>query len=508
MKKIIVKIPRNLNVPELFLDMELSKTRKKNLINKVYRLISRLVMTHQNSNSFENGFIRICSSEIKNMLHHDYTLIQNLLIRTGIINVLKGHKEGGECKRYGLNHVYQISDYEFKTITVRSKLKVKQENLLDKYFTENLQIFNEQKILENIVTEIGLRSLGTNNQRKVFKNKLGIWLQNINDIKESTYWYNKSTTNSRYNSTITNLPRIFKYHLKYDNQDLVQIDIKSSQIYILATILNKDFFKSNKKISIGRFKENLSENIDLVSAYMFSPLMLGQFSKGLKFFQFIELIKKPLVDTLIDNVMFQNFHNAPFNKDFYSHLYFMENGIEPSPEQRSRIKNDIMYVLFQDKRGHRKLVEGVRILRKYYPYVNKSIEYILGKIGKRDFALLLQRIESYLVLDCIVPRFHERYPEAPIFTIHDSVITTMPFVEGLREIMHNTLFETTGIEPGLSVEELRPQQKVPEHFIEELIESIEESSRTRQFRAYERTILDRNIRYADEFISNLNNRQY
>ena len=74
-------------------------------------------------------------------------------------------------------------------------------------------------------------------------------------------------------------------------------------------------------------------------------------------------------------------------------------------------------------------------------------------------------------------------PDAPIFTIHDSVITTKPYVEGLRKVMHNTLFETTGIEPGLSVEELIPEQNVPGHTIEELIQSIEKSSRTQTFQS-------------------------
>ena len=139
MKKINVKIPKNLDVPELLSGENLTPTRRKNLTYKIFRLVSRLVITHRNHQNFQGGYIRICTSEFKKILGHDYTYVRNLLIRKKVIEKIMYYILGKKCNRYSLSIKYQISEYEFKTIRVRTNQETEKTYLLDKYFNGKLQ---------------------------------------------------------------------------------------------------------------------------------------------------------------------------------------------------------------------------------------------------------------------------------------------------------------------------------------------------------------------------------
>jgi hypothetical protein len=143
----------------------------------------------------------------------------------------------------------------------------------------------------------------------------------------------------------------------------------------------------------------------------------------------------------------------------------------------------------------------VRLINKYYPFVNKTIEYLIDTIGGRDFAILLQRVESHLVIDQIVPRFHKECPNAPIFTIHDSIITDEKHSLILEKVMRETLLMETQIEPGLKVEKLMPRP-LREKDLEVIYEKIKRKSTKGKFKKIEWSLLGRNIKHAEAFISN------
>jgi hypothetical protein len=56
------------------------------------------------------------------------------------------------------------------------------------------------------------------------------------------------------------------------------------------------------------------------------------------------------------------------------------------------------------------------------------------------------------VIDIIASEFHDKHPEAPLFTIHDSILTTKEFSNGVHRLMNDRLRELTSIKPGLSIE--------------------------------------------------------
>lgn len=492
-----VLVPTNLNVPELIEELNLSNRRQKYVKEKIYHLISRVVATHKNIKKFDkNGYTGLCSKELNKILNRDYKLILNLLKGKNVIELDINYLKGVRCNKIKLNDQYQKTDKVIKTIKREQKTIPYKPQLLDSYFNDKLEIKKGYKNHIKYIYDMVHKDLVNDNQLLVLKNKIGIWLLTINDVETNQYWYTKSTTNWRYNSSLTNIPKIFKKNMTYDKQSLVQVDLKCSQVYLLSSILNHHFFTSNNELSFYQIMSTLLSDkiIKDVISYLFSPIMFAHFEKR-------EYLGKDEI-LIRDHHEFQKFRDAPFQDDFYSHLFEMEHGVLPSDSERKSIKKDIMYVLFQNNRKHRELVEGVRLLNKFYPYVNQFILKIMDRIGKRNFSLLLQRVESYLILDCVVPEFNRRCPKAPIFTIHDCVITTERHKLELTKVMFEVLCEKTGIKPGLSIEKLNSSDIVDDDFIEEMKGDIYKKSTKSRFKKMSWSILDKHIETTNEFLKN------
>jgi len=81
---------------------------------------------------------------------------------------------------------------------------------------------------------------------------------------------------------------------------------------------------------------------------------------------------------------------------------------------------------------------------------------VFAKIKSKDKTLLprlLQSIESHLMINVIAKRIAEEYPNAPIYTIHDSITTTEEYVDAVEQIMKEELSKAIGHPPEIAKEE-------------------------------------------------------
>ena len=92
-----------------------------------------------------------------------------------------------------------------------------------------------------------------------------------------------------------------------------------------------------------------------------------------------------------------------------------------------------------------------RVFRDRFPTVYKIFSCI-KKGDKTDLPKLLQRIESYIVLDRICLRIAQERPYLPIFTLHDSVITTVGNEGYVEAIMREELTLCIGYTPQFKIE--------------------------------------------------------
>ena len=149
------------------------------------------------------------------------------------------------------------------------------------------------------------------------------------------------------------------------------------------------------------------------------------------------------------------YQESPFGQDFYTHVirsYHQGNGerkVEIDPYLRQKLKDSIMYVLFDRNYNHRNHNPYIGMFRSVFPGVNKWIEQVHRIIGPERFSYLLQRTESYLLLNVVCREFHDLYPAAPVFTIHDAVLTDEEHHRELIRLILGRLKEITGIDVGV-----------------------------------------------------------
>ena len=134
------------------------------------------------------------------------------------------------------------------------------------------------------------------------------------------------------------------------------------------------------------------------------------------------------------------------------------------PINRKEAKILMFYLLFSSNQGQHddviinqmksifsselfpKVAELFKLIKHKYKNVNN------GKQHNR-LACLLQSIESEIILyRCCKRIWKESSRQIPVFTIHDSIATTIEHVEYVKKVMEEELFKAIGVLPTLSIE--------------------------------------------------------
>lgn len=111
---------------------------------------------------------------------------------------------------------------------------------------------------------------------------------------------------------------------------------------------------------------------------------------------------------------------------------------------RQWVKTEMFEVLFGSNRLQSRMKD---IFGEMFPGVAEVI--LVHK--RKDYAFLprlLQNIEANFIINGVCRRLMVEMPDAPVFTIHDSVLTTRPFVEPIRQILVEE-FARLGLTPTL-----------------------------------------------------------
>ena len=66
--------------------------------------------------------------------------------------------------------------------------------------------------------------------------------------------------------------------------------------------------------------------------------------------------------------------------------------------------------------------------------------------------MLLQRIEATAMFSKVCIALQKQLPEAPIFTIHDCLVTTVDHVDAVKEIMQKAISDFIGFKASVSEE--------------------------------------------------------
>lgn len=304
-------------------------------------------------------------------------------------------------------------------------------NRIDRVYKENQKAANK-KAKGYLGQAKYLRRLSIDRQFKDYLDSLtdltvsqyNSFLTSATRIKNGDISYNVDTTSYRFHSNITNISKCLRPFLRIDGRPLVNIDLKNSQPYISTIILT-------------------------------DPARVSR------------LVKDPAFAMLLQTLKVSRNHDVTKYIDLcisgkiYEYL-MTEFGKEGLIQTRSETKVQLLRILFANNRQpmDKTNKKARQIFIKLFPSVHKIFSKVRGsKSGDTDksyrrFAILLQRIESFLMLDRVLKRILKEYPNMVAVTIHDSILTDLRpgNVDTIRTIITEEFTHFVGLSPQVSID--------------------------------------------------------
>jgi hypothetical protein len=239
----------------------------------------------------------------------------------------------------------------------------------------------------------------------------------LSRIESGEIYIKVNTTNYRLDSNFTNLPKELLPHITINGNHLIEMDISNSQPFFSSCL-----FEPTKEIE------------DVIRNY------LGE--------SFIIFIKSLNLSNYEDVILYRSLVQTG---KFYEHMMnkFKENNIPYT--DRSDVKEQLFVVLFGKPTAYR-YNPAAKLFKEEFPNVQILFDHIKKK-NKNRLAILLQRIESYVMLEKVAVTIAKELPDLPFLTRHDSILPIKLFVAGsgntekIRIILVNTIKEVTGMIP-------------------------------------------------------------
>jgi hypothetical protein len=306
-----VLVPKSVDVNQLLSKIDLSRTRKNNIKNKIYYFLSKIVLTNQNYKLYEkcDWYRKVPSKQMNLIFRRDYKIIFDLLKNTEdpIIQSSASYSPTNYCLGYRLTSKYNTGEVVYKTLQKKFEKVIMDdetpqgfENILNQFDKHSLtfdnSVYSYTKSTMNLMSD----KMKNENEKTLVYNKIGRWLDSINKIENNEIWRNVSLNNKRLNSNITSLNKNLRPFLICNNKQLVSIDINASQPYILASILNINFFDNTNN---NEYKLNT----------IYKDININNQKDGLSSFMFARFLNE-------NKDYINDFQNSPFEKDFYSYI--------------------------------------------------------------------------------------------------------------------------------------------------------------------------------------------
>lgn len=472
-----IKIPSNIDYDQLFSKIEGKEIYKKELIDAIYVVLSFLYPSKDYIKAtigFE-GFKSINNDEINKIIRNRFGKVKRLLMDvnshpSGAILMEKpNYQPGIKSMGYKLNDELfsnpgerrvvlgsnaekRLLKFEQEGIKKYEDFKLSYKFLLDRY-ESNITIDSEAMdyvsnlkslLLEKVDKFDGNKDEMTsriNDNIKDMKSK-------IRSIQKKKFRPSVSNSNHRLISVITNLNKELRYYLRINGNRLVEVDMKSSQPYVLGSILTDRFFSGDTSIdySLNRIYPQLHNQLKYISSNPTS----GVTSKIEKSIYNKEGFPMYFMSGGLDNCSeIQSYRNLPFKEGFYSHF---NSSYLNGYYETQKVKDDIMLVLNLKELEKRKHIELIQQFKIHFPNINSFIESVNSlNVFKAAVAKLLQRSESYLFLLVGCKAVNEQLIDVPFLTIHDSILVEEKYSKVITPILTDSLNSFTGIEPGICI---------------------------------------------------------
>ena len=258
----------------------------------------------------------------------------------------------------------------------------------------------------------------------------------IQKFVNQDFYYSVDENIGRFHSNIANIKKELRAFIRYDGQKLVNVDIKNSQPLFSTLLLTRAFYNSHSKpINIYHIPSVL-------------PLLSTPHHK--------------LLSTISHYIMIVESSETLYSKGFGKYIFLVNSGefyrkissvIAPGkPYNKAEMKTMMFMVFFSSNRfigqpeAHFK-----RLFRANFPEVYEVFKMV-KKGSHASLSHILQRIESNIIVERAARRISEESPNLPIFTVHDSIATTVGNEKYISDVIKEEVFKYTGLKAQIGIE--------------------------------------------------------
>jgi len=453
-------------------DNEKLKTEGANLFYDKDRLLYvisliSIIPAHNKNNIFEDDYVPINSTLIRDKILKDYKNYLDYLVDTGIIECdnqfIKNEKSFG----YRFTETY--ADSPLKIIPYKGHINKESEPIPQKLINDSgaeienpllsypyLKYWYEQKEL-NVDIDRALK-FATDYTEKKIKDGYYTWKKRKSDKRTRihpktqkrsiqfnlyslfTYNYNaKIDTNvHRLHSVITNMESIYRNFITFRGHRLVNIDIKNSQPYLASILFNPQFWdNASTQFNYTHLPANIQT---LINNTRIDNIPLCRFLRS-------------HLNSISDKQEINSYINTASEGLFYEYMIGLIKDKLGEEIDRKNVKTMMFEVFFSQNKY---LNQPMFKHKKMFSEIHPNIYEIFSLIKSNDhatLACLLQSIESEIILHrCCKRIWEEGNQQIPIFTIHDSIVTTTENKDLVENIMREELTNTIGVSPKLDVD--------------------------------------------------------
>ena len=450
--------------------------------DKIYHLLGLLssIPARNKDLIVEDGFIPL-DSTLLNSYMTDYNSYLKYLRNTGIIEWKdEGEYSEGKSRRYRWTSQYVSSRFirvempKFsqknetqKVITLEQFPSLKPE--LKQYLIDYpylLHWYKENKLRINInsaenfalairdyKTSHGVTSWDWNKDKDKYKNPHNQYvaiLENMHSLAlNNDYKVQIDNNVHRLHSVLTNMQKEFRNFLTYDSKQLVSIDIKNSQPYLSCILFKPEFWggDSSSYLTLNHLPQNIIDSIRFTppkeSAVSITTALSIFFRKlvGNEFDSYKSIVSSGKMYETIMRWLQDEKNEAISREDAKTTMFKLF--FSPNRENKEDSNHWLMTYY---KAKFPSVAALFKIIKKHYQGLNEVKQH--GRL-----ACLLQSIESEIILHrCCKRIWEEKNHQVPVFTIHDSIATTVEHKDYVKSIMKDELTKAIGISPELSEE--------------------------------------------------------
>lgn len=477
-------LPDNLNIEKLKVaGIDTKKMDKSKLCYLLHQIVTLPALKKELRHP--SGYVNLSSELLQKQLGNDYKKFISFLCDAGVLQSNEHYSTKlGFSKSYRLSPDYRESplkvlhvpdsklsftkkQQEGITAAEKKKLLVNYGHLLKPF--ENLKY--DWKSAENYIGRIFYHDSikpGVFSETYFFDRIREIRVVN-HFLSQKQFFPKVDETAGRFHSMLTRMKKEFRHFLSYKGETLVGLDIKASQPYMAQVLFRKDFWqtKQRARTSAGRSPISLAdlstqiekEHWNSLRAWAsgergsISPMlyleMLGADNQSIKVYQKM-VNEEDIYDQFLSLAKAKIEGDGQFN-NWYSKA--------PFPLDRSGMKEIVMRGIFGHPAGKNPISLFSRnLIRSAFPDVYRLFHAIkmVEPADHRRLAILLQGIEAELLLQRVCKTVLLKKRSAPVFTVHDSILTTPCNEELVMFVMTEVLEQHIGFKPRIVREDYSP----------------------------------------------------